>query len=67
MSRFVKLTRHLLSPHSFNSLKNGWIVLKGGDLTGELEPFAAESRIVPLSRWFDEPYFETKKIVYLPR
>lgn len=67
MSRFVKLTRHLLSPHSFNSLKNGWIVLKGGDLTGELEPFAAESRIVPVSRWFDEPYFETKKIVYLPR
>lgn len=67
MSQFVKLTRHLLSPRSFNSLKNGWIVLKGGDLTRELEPFAGKSRIVTVSRWFDEPYFETKKIVYLPR
>ena len=67
MSRLVKITRHLLSPRSFNSFKNGWIVLKGGDLTRELEPFAAESMVVPVSRWFDEPYFETKKIVYLPR
>lgn len=67
MSRFVNITRHLLSPRSFNNLKNGWIVLKGGDLTSELEPFAAESTVIPVSRWFDEPYFETKKVVYLPR
>ncbi len=67
MSRFVNITRHLLSPRSFNILKNGWIVLKGGDLTRELEPFAAESTVIPVSRWFDEPYFETKKVVYLPR
>ena len=67
MSRFVNITRHLLSPRSFNNLKNGWIVLKGGDLTRELETFAAESTVIPVSRWFDEPYFETKKVVYLPR
>ncbi len=67
MSRFVNITRHLISPRSFNSLKNGWIVIKGGELTLELEPFAAESMVVPVSRWFDEPYFETKKVVYLPR
>jgi len=67
MSRLVKMTRHLISPRSFNSLKNGWIILKGGDLAGELEPFEAECTVVPVSRWFDEPYFETKKVVYLPR
>lgn len=67
MSRLVKITRHLLSSQSFNSLKNGWILLKGGDLTMELEPFAAKCMVVPVSRWFDESYFETKKVVYLPR
>jgi 16S rRNA (guanine527-N7)-methyltransferase len=67
MSRLVKITRHLISPRSFNSLRNGWVLLKGGDLTGELEPFETECMAVPISRWFDEPYFETKKVVYLPR
>lgn len=67
MSRLVKITGHLLSSQSFNSLKNGWILLKGGDLTMELEPFAAKCMVVPVSRWFDESYFETKKVVYLPR
>ena len=64
--RFVNLTRHLISPRSFNTLKNGYIFLKGGDLETELKPFASSVITEPISRWFDEPYFETKKIVYLP-
>ncbi|MFN2336805.1 MAG: 16S rRNA (guanine(527)-N(7))-methyltransferase RsmG, partial [Bacteroidales bacterium] len=67
MEQFVKLTRHLSSPRSFNNIKNGWIFLKGGDLESELRPFHSSAIIVPISTWFDEPYFETKKIVYLPR
>lgn len=67
MEQFVKITRHLSSPHSFNTLKNGWILLKGGDLGRELLPFRTSASVVPISSWFDEPYFETKKIVYLPR
>jgi 16S rRNA (guanine527-N7)-methyltransferase len=66
MERFVKMTRHLCSPRSFNTIKNGWIVLKGGDLSEELSPFAGRAAVVPLSCWFEEPFFETKKIVYLP-
>jgi 16S rRNA (guanine527-N7)-methyltransferase len=66
MSRLVKITRHLISPHSFNSLKNGWILLKGGDLDQELRRFAGSAEVIPISNWFDEPYFETKKIVWLP-
>jgi 16S rRNA (guanine527-N7)-methyltransferase len=66
MERFVKMTRHLCSPRSFNNPGNGWIVLKGGDLYDELRPFAGKAAVVPVSRWFDEPFFETKKIVYLP-
>jgi 16S rRNA (guanine527-N7)-methyltransferase len=65
--QFVRLTRHLLSKHSFNTMRNGWILLKGGDLGRELRPFLPGATVVPVSNWFDEPYFETKKIVYLPR
>lgn len=65
--QFVKLTRHLFSEHSFNAMRNGWILLKGGDLDSELRPFLPVATVVPVSNWFDEPYFETKKIVYLPR
>ena len=64
--RFVNLTRHLISPRSMNSLKNGYIFLKGGDLGAELEPFARSVIVEPVSQWFDEPWFLTKKIVYLP-
>jgi 16S rRNA (guanine527-N7)-methyltransferase len=64
--RFVNLTRHLVSPRSFNSMKNGYIFLKGGDLETELKPFVPAVTVEPISRWFDEPFFETKKIVYLP-
>jgi len=64
--RFINLTRHLVSPRSFNSMKNGYIFLKGGDLETELKPFAPAVTVEPVSRWFEEPFFETKKIVYLP-
>lgn len=66
MSRFVNQTRHLISPRQFNQLKNGFICLKGGDLEEELKPFAGRITVEQISKWFDEPYFETKKIVYLP-
>ncbi len=65
--QFVKLTRHLASPESFNDVRNGWILLKGGDLEKEIAPFKGSAEVIPLNSWFDEPYFETKKIVYLPR
>jgi 16S rRNA (guanine527-N7)-methyltransferase len=64
--RFISLTRHLVSPRSVNALKNGYIFLKGGDLGAELEPYGSAVTVEPVSQWFDEPWFETKKVVYLP-
>jgi 16S rRNA (guanine527-N7)-methyltransferase len=64
--QFIRLTRHLVSPRSFNDVRNGWILLKGGDLEREIAPYTGSVEVVPVSRWFDEPYFGTKKIVYLP-
>lgn len=63
--QFVRLTRHLVSPRSFNHRKNGWILLKGGDLENELTPFRGTAEVTAVSTWFEEPFFETKKIVYL--
>jgi 16S rRNA (guanine527-N7)-methyltransferase len=48
-----------------NSIKNGIIYLKGGDFEPELENFKNKSKVYPLSSWFEEPFFETKKIVHL--
>ena len=47
-------------------MKNGWILLKGGDLENELSYFRGAAEVKSVSNWFDEPFFETKKIVYLP-
>lgn len=50
----------------FNSLPNGILYLKGGDLTEEMQRFADEVTYYPISNFFNEPFFETKKVVYLP-
>lgn len=65
-SQFIRLTRHLASAKSFNIRKNGWILLKGGDLGSELGPFAGSAEVVAISDYFEEPWFATKKVVWLP-
>lgn len=64
--QFISLTKHLVSPRSFNERKNGWILLKGGDLESELSPYRDSAEMTPISKWFKEPWFETKKVVYIP-
>lgn len=65
-SAFVKLTERNLEKSGKNSLKNGIIYLKGGDLEEELKPFRNRVTVWNISDFFEEPFFETKKIVYLP-
>ncbi|MDR3272037.1 MAG: 16S rRNA (guanine(527)-N(7))-methyltransferase RsmG [Flavobacteriaceae bacterium] len=48
-----------------NSLKNGVLYLKGGDLSEELKSFK-KAEIYQLNDFFGEDFFETKKLVYLP-
>jgi 16S rRNA (guanine527-N7)-methyltransferase len=64
--RFINLTRHMISPRTVTALKNVYIFFKGGDIGTELVPFDPAVTVEPISQWFDEPWFETKKIVYLP-
>ncbi|MCH5231020.1 MAG: 16S rRNA (guanine(527)-N(7))-methyltransferase RsmG [Muribaculaceae bacterium] len=62
----VKISRKNILPESHNAIPNGLITLKGGDVSGELEKYAGISEIVPISNYFNEPFFETKKVVFTP-
>ena len=64
--RFVDLTRKNISETDHNNLKNGILYLKGGDLENELGLLVRKAEIVNIIDFFTEPFFETKKIIYLP-
>ena len=49
-----------------NAYPNGLIVLKGGDLRPELDGLRTDYLMEDLNLWFHEPYFETKKLIYVP-
>ena len=68
LGKMVPLLKRLVSTHDEmkNDLPNGLICLKGGDLSEELSEFGDRVVVDDLSRYFDEPFFETKKVVYLP-
>ncbi len=65
MSDFAKMINRRIEKKGNNKLRNGVIYLKGGALALELAPFNAV-RIWELSQYFEEEYFETKKIVHIP-
>jgi 16S rRNA (guanine527-N7)-methyltransferase len=49
------------------NMPNGLISLKGGDLSSELGPFGKKVKEFPISEWFEEAFFYTKKIVFLKK
>ena len=63
---FVKLTSARVRQGGFNSVPNGIICLKGGDLNEEIRPFGKSVKVWNIGSCFSEPFFETKQVVYLP-
>jgi 16S rRNA (guanine527-N7)-methyltransferase len=63
---FVRITGKNLEKKGNNKIQNGIIYLKGGDLTEELVSFSSRVKVWEIKKYFEEPFFETKKIVYLP-
>ncbi len=64
--QFAGLISKNISKAGNNLLKNGIIYLKGGDLDDELVLFRNRVTVWNIKEFFNDPFFETKKIVYLP-
>ena len=65
LPEFVKWTWNKVSPLQHNALPNGILYLKGGDIDEEIRKYRNRSYVYLLSEIFTEPYFETKKLIYL--
>ena len=65
MPDFVSWIKDKIKKQQKHELKNGILYLKGGDLTEELQDFPKAVEY-PISAFFDDEFFETKKVVHLP-
>ena len=65
LADLMKIVRKNFSTHQQNALPNGLICLKGGELEHETLPFRNKTTIWNLSDYFDEEFFQTKKVVYV--
>ena len=65
MPRFVEWVQNKISSTQQHDLANGILALKGGDLTEELRAYPKAIRY-PLADYFQEEFFATKYVVYLP-
>ena len=65
-TKFCHWVIPLVKPSGINTYPNGILYLKGGDIDAETGPFKDKIRVVEISSYFFESYFETKKIIYLP-
>lgn len=65
MPVFMSWVRKKIKKEQQNGLPNGILYLKGGDLTEEMKPVQNFYDFFEISDFYDEPFFETKKIVYV--
>lgn len=63
---FYGWVRNKLSTNHFHERKNGILYLKGGELDEELRELAKPHKVYNLSDYFEEEFFESKKVVYVP-
>ncbi|MCK5907097.1 MAG: 16S rRNA (guanine(527)-N(7))-methyltransferase RsmG [Flavobacteriales bacterium] len=65
MPDFVGWVRKKIKKDSVHDRRNGILYLKGGDLSEELKDYQTV-QLFDLPDFFEEEFFETKKVVYLP-
>ncbi|MFC2295993.1 MAG: 16S rRNA (guanine(527)-N(7))-methyltransferase RsmG [Prevotella sp.] len=66
MSDLVKIVSKNISRKQHNSIANGILALKGGNLSEELKPYHKIVEVTPISQFFDEEWFREKSVIYLP-
>lgn len=65
LADLIKIVRKNISQKQNNALPNGLICLKGGELEHETMPVKHSTVLTSISDFFEEPFFETKKVVYV--
>jgi 16S rRNA (guanine527-N7)-methyltransferase len=63
---FYAWVKNKFNKVSNNEIKNGILYLKGGDLQDELKEAKLRYKISDISEYFEEEFFQTKKVVYVP-
>ena len=61
-----RIVRKNISNKQRNSMPNGIICLKGGNVEAEIQPFRNYAEVTDISQWFDEEWFKEKYVIYLP-
>ena len=61
-----RIVRKNISNKQRNSMPNGIICLKGGNVEAEIQPFRKYAEVTDISQWFDEEWFKEKYVIYLP-
>lgn len=65
MPTFVHWVKGKVAKKQNHELKNGILYLKGGDLSEELQDYKSAA-IYSITDFYDEDFFDTKKVVHLP-
>ncbi len=65
LTDLLKIIRKNIRKEQHNALPNGLICLKGGELDREVMPVKHQTLIYDLKEYFEEEFFETKKVVYV--
>lgn len=63
--KFVNMVRKNSSPKDKNSLSNGILYIKGGDFQEEIAGYGDKVQLFDCTKFFEEEFFETKKVVHL--
>jgi 16S rRNA (guanine527-N7)-methyltransferase len=66
LTPFVGWVKKNINRNSFHERRNGILYLKGGELSDELTELKMKTEVYELSAYFEEEFFETKKVVYVP-
>ena len=65
LSVFMNWMKDKLLERNLHAMPNGMFFLKGGDLTTELVSFRDKATIFNISEFFEERFFEEKKIIFV--
>ncbi len=67
LSDFYPWISNKFKPVTKGEFANGVLYLKGGDLAEEIKESGLKVKQFALSDYFDEPFFETKFVIYIPQ